>query len=193
MESHFFSNLEVWYPISSNQIELLENVDLMLLRKLLKGHSKTPKEAFFLECSLLPIKFVAIKKRLMYLHNILTKPKSELISKVYEVHKSVFTTYNLANENRNELGIPLTDEEISVMSKDRFKAIVNKAVNAFALKHFNKLATKSDNLKSINLVKSKFSREKHFEDKRFSISEVELLFSLRANMVAGIKKNFSSH
>ena len=50
------TNLEVWYPISSNQIEILENVDLMILRKLLKGHSKTPKEAFFLECGLLPIK-----------------------------------------------------------------------------------------------------------------------------------------
>ena len=110
---------------------------------ILKGHSKTPKAAFFLECGFLPIKFVAIKRRLMYLHNILTKPKSELISKVYEVQKSVFTKndwYNLVKENRNELGIPLTDEEISVMSKDRFKSIVNKAVNAFALDHFNKLA-----------------------------------------------------
>ena len=189
------TNLEVWYPISSNQIEILENVDLMLLRKLLKGHSKTPKEAFFLECGLLPIKFVAIKRRLMYLHNILTKPKSELISRVYEVQKSVFTKndwYNLVKENRNELGIPLTDEEISVMSKDRFKSIVNKAVNAFALDHFNKLATKSENSKCRDLVKSKFSREKYFEDKRFSRSEVELLFSLRTMMVSGIKKNFSS-
>ena len=129
------------------------------------------------------------------MHNILTKPKSELISKVYEVQKSVFTRndwYNLVNENRNELGIPFTDEEISVMSKDRFKAIVNKAVNAFALEHSNKLATKSDNSKSRNLVKSKFSKEKYFEDKRFSRSEVELLFSLRANMVAGIKNSASA-
>ena len=189
------TNLEVWHPINNKQIEVLENVDLMLLRKIVKGHSKTPKEAFFLETGLLPIKYVAIKRRLMYLHNILTKPKTELIRKVYEVQKQLFTTkdwFNLVKENRIELGISLTDYQISVMSKDRFKEIVNKAVNAGALEHLNKLAARSDNSKARHLVKSKLVREKYFEDKRFSKSEIELLFSLRTNMVSDIKKNFSS-
>ena len=43
------TNLEVWHPVTNKQIEVLENIDLMMLRKILKGHSKTPKEAFFLE------------------------------------------------------------------------------------------------------------------------------------------------
>ena len=79
------TNLEVWHPINNNQIKVLERVDLMLLRKTLKGHSKTPKEAFFLETGLLPIKYVAIQRRLMYLHTILSRPESELIRKVYQV------------------------------------------------------------------------------------------------------------
>ena len=37
------TNAEVWYPISDSQIGILENVDLMLIRKLVNGHSKTGK------------------------------------------------------------------------------------------------------------------------------------------------------
>ena len=69
----------------------------------------------------------------MCLHNILTKPKTELINKVYEVQKSIFTNkdwFNLVKGNRTEMGISLTDEQISVMSKDRYKAVVSKAVDS---------------------------------------------------------------
>ena len=189
------TNLEVWHPINNQQIEVLENVDLMLIRKLLKGHSKTPKEAFFLDTGLLPIRYLAIKRRLMYLHNILTKPKSELINKVYEVQKAVFTNkdwFNIVKENRSKLGILLTDEQISIMSKEKYKSIVDKAVKSAALEYLNKLAAKSDSSKSRMLAKSKLIRENYLDDKRFSRSEIELLFALRTNMVPGIKKNFSS-
>ena len=189
------TNLEVWHPVNNQQIEVLENVDLMLLRKLLKAHSKTPKEAFFLETGVLPIKYIAVKRRLMYLHNILTKPKTELINKVYEVQKAVFTNkdwFNLVKGNRTELGISLTDEQISVMSKDRYKAVVSKAVDSAALGYLNELAAKSDSSKSRQLSKSKLIREKYLDDKRFSRSEIELLFALRTEMVPEIKKNFSS-
>ena len=68
LENGILTNAEVWYPISDSQIGILENVDLMLIRKLVNVHSKTAKEAFFFKISLLPLKFVCMKKRLMYLH-----------------------------------------------------------------------------------------------------------------------------
>jgi hypothetical protein len=86
----------------------------MLLRKLLTVHSKAPKETFFMETGLLPIKFMVIKRRLLYLQNILTKPKSELISKVYEVQRNLFSKndwYNLVTENRSQLEIVQSDEQ----------------------------------------------------------------------------------
>ena len=75
MLNGMLTNIEVWHPLSNTQVDVLEGVDLMLLRKIVKGHSKTPKEASFLEAGLLPIKCVAIKRRLMYLHNILETMK----------------------------------------------------------------------------------------------------------------------
>ena len=167
----------------------------MLLRKIIKGHSKTPKEAFFLETGLLPIKFVAIKRRLMYLHTILSKPETELIRKVYEVQKSLPTSkdwYELVSEDRQNLGINLSDKQISDMKKDRFRTVVSKAVDAYALGCLNKAAAKNENSKAKNLVKQELAREKYLEDNRFSKSECELLFALRTKMIPGIKKNFSS-
>ena len=97
------------------------------MKKSLKCHSKTPKEALYLETGLLPLKYVAMQRRLMYLHNILSKSESELIRKVYEVQKSLRTKndwYELVLEDKNKLGLSLTDNEISTMSKAKFKTIV---------------------------------------------------------------------
>ena len=186
------TNLEVWHPVTNKQIEVLENIDLMLLRKIIKGHSKTPKEAFFLETGLLHIKFVAIKRRLMYLHTILSKPETELIRKVYQVQKSLPTSkdwFEIVSEDRKNLEINLSDEQISGMKKEKFRLVVTKSVIGYALSCLNTAAAKNENSKAKNLVKQELVREKYLKDKRFSKSECELLFALRTKM---IKRNFSS-
>ena len=131
------TSAEIWFPVSNKQIEVLVNIDLMLIRKLVNGHSKAPKESFFLEAGLLPLKFVCMKRRLMmYLHHILSKPKSDLIRQVYVVQKQMFTKndwHNLVNENKNELRISLADEQISKLSKEKFKFTVTQAVERKAL------------------------------------------------------------
>ena len=185
------TNAEIWHPLSDNQIEVLENVDLMLIRKLLKGHSKAPKETFFIETGLLPTKFVIMKRRIMYLHNILIKPKSELIRKVYEVQKSLFTKhdwYNLVMQNRNELQITQTDEQIGKMSKERFSSIVTKAIGKRTADYLNNIAQHHSKAKP--LMKQTLKQEEYFQDSRFSKSEIELLFALRTRMVNGIRNNF---
>jgi hypothetical protein len=187
------SNAEIWYPITDTQIEFLKNIDLMLIRKLIKGHAKAPKEAFFMETGLLPIQFVCMKRIMMYLHHILSKPKSELIRKVYEVQQQITTKndwYSLVQDNKTELMINKSDEEISQISKDRFRSIVNKAVDKKAINYLNMIAL--GHSKSEDLVKDKLVREGYFEDQRFSKSEIELLFALRTRMVNDIKTNFSS-
>ena len=137
------TNAEVWYPISETQIGILENVDLMLIRKLVKGHSKTAKEAFFLESGLLPIKFICMKRRLMYLHTLLTRSESEITRRFYNVQKTIHTKddwYGRGMTERKELMIPQTDDQISKMSENMFRNIVNKAVDNRALSYLNTLA-----------------------------------------------------
>ena len=51
-------NSEAWNHITEKQVEILEDVDMMLLRKVMKANVKTAKEAFYLETGSLPIRFV---------------------------------------------------------------------------------------------------------------------------------------
>ena len=141
--------------------------------KLVNGHAKTAKEAFHMETGLLPIRFVCMKRRVMYLHHILSKPTSEMIRRVYEVQKQIYTKndwYSLVQDNKNELGIQLSDEEISKMSKERFRSLVQTAIDKRAMVYLNNIA--SGHSKSEDLMKNRLVREEYFEDKRFSKSEI---------------------
>ena len=64
-------NSEVWYNITNSELELLETVDLMLLRGILKAPKSTPKEMLFLELGLVPFREIIRKRRLGFLHYIL--------------------------------------------------------------------------------------------------------------------------
>ena len=189
------TNLEVWHPVSISQLEVLEKIDAGFIRKILKCHSKTPKEALYLETGLLPLRYVAMQRRLMYLHNIMKKSKNELIRKVYETQKLLPTKndwFQLVSEDKNKLGLRVSDEQISTMSKSCFKTLVAKAVRTYALKCLNENATRSENSKCRKLIKTELVKENYFVDRRFSKSECELLFALRTRTVSGIKANFSS-
>ena len=48
-------NSEIWYGVSKSDISELEEIDKLLLRKLLQAHSKTPIESFYLELGILPL------------------------------------------------------------------------------------------------------------------------------------------
>ena len=55
----------------------------------------------------------------MYLHNIMKKSKNELIRKVYETQKLLPTKndwFQLVSEDKNKLGLSVSDEQISTMS-----------------------------------------------------------------------------
>ena len=95
-------------------------------------------------------------------------------------------------EDRNKLGLAQSDLQISAMSKDKFRNIVNQSVNKYAIQCLNQLVTRSENSKCKSLAKKHLRAEEYLLDKRFSRSECELLFSLRTQMVPEIKKNFSS-
>ena len=136
-----------------------------------------------------------MKRRLMYLHNILIKPENELIKKVYEAQKILPTKgdwYQQVMDDRNKLGLSLSDIQISRMSKDQFKEMVTLSVRNYALNCLNQNATKNENSKCRKLAKEDLVKEKYFIDNRFSKSECELLFALRTKMIPGIKNNFSS-
>ena len=60
---------------------MLEKVDEHLLRLLVKGHSKLPKEFLYLEAGAIPIRFIISSRRLLYLQTILKRPEGYIMPK----------------------------------------------------------------------------------------------------------------
>ena len=75
-------NSEAWHGISNTELEMLEKIDEDLLRRLLKAHSKIPKEVLYLETGSLPIRFILKCRRILYLQTILKRHPEELIREI---------------------------------------------------------------------------------------------------------------
>ena len=186
------TNAEVWHNVKLYHVQSLESYDVNLLRKILNAHSKTANEAFFLELGRYPLRFVLSKRRCMYLWHIVHRDTDELIWKIYEAQKcnpNKGDWYEILQTERTSLNILVTDDEISKMSKTKFKSLVEKKIRENVEKYLNKLA--ASHSKSEFIVGDKFEKKRYFSDRRFSREDVQLLFALRTRMI-NCKSNFKN-
>ena len=181
---------ESWYGITKEQVEKIQDIDIAFMKKILKGHSKTAKEAFYLETGKIPPKFLLIQRRLMFLKHILHIDESRLLSKFYQTQKN-FPVKNdwvtQVEKDKEEINLNLSDLQLKSISKNKFKKLLKHHIATAALQYLNNLA--DEHSKSIPLKKKKMKCSDYLKDKRFSKSEVQLLFQLRTRMFP-VKMNF---
>ena len=83
------TNAEIWHNFTVSEMEELEKIDRLFLSKILRVPLTIPKPAFYLELGVLPV-FVLIKRRrLNYLHTILTNPHNSMLYKVFLVSGTI--------------------------------------------------------------------------------------------------------
>ena len=129
-------NSEVWYNVSNKQIEKLEQIDEIYLRKILNVAKTTPKVGLYMECGIMPIKFIIKTRRLLYYWHILQRNKEELIARFYEVQKyspSDGDWVHQIKRDMDEIKLNLKEEEIRSMSHSQFKKIVKQKVTKLAI------------------------------------------------------------
>ena len=80
--SGLLSNSESWINITKSDILKLEKPDTILQRKVLSALGNPSKAFTMLELGIIPIKYIIMKKRLLFLHYILKEDKDSMISKV---------------------------------------------------------------------------------------------------------------
>ena len=73
----------MWYNVTNHELELLETVDLMILRGILKAPKSTPKEMLLLELGLVPFREIIRRRRLGFLYYILTEENDSIIFKFF--------------------------------------------------------------------------------------------------------------
>ena len=69
---------------------------------------------------------------------------------------------------------------------------ISKFVREYALDCLSQRAIKNENSKYGKILKGELVREKYLTDKRFIQIECELLFSIRMQMIPGIRTNLLS-
>ena len=131
------TNSETWYNLLKAEVKELEEVDRLFLRKILSVPESTPGEAFFLELGILPFNVIIKARRINYLHYLLSRDKTEMMS--------IFFFTQWANPTRGdwseqvkidleEFEIPINFEEIKSKSKEAFKRKVQIKAKEYALK-----------------------------------------------------------
>ena len=146
-------NSEAWHNITDKDMMMLEKVDEALLRGLIAAHSKTPLEALYLETGSLPLRYILKSRRIMYLHNILKKEENELIRKIYETQKqnpSAGDFSELVRNDLTEIGMNMSDRQISQLNKQKFKLIVKNKIKDAALNYLKEVKRKHSKMQSLS-------------------------------------------
>ena len=184
-------NSETWHDIDDKDIIPWEKVDEALLRGLLSAQAKTPIEALYLETNSLPIRFILKIRRIMYLQNILRKDETEMIRKIYETQKinpSPGDFYKIVTKDMTDVGLMLSENEISRMSKDRFKNIVKTKVRSSAFQYL--LGLKQTHSKMSGITYRKYQLQEYLISPMFNNENRNLLFRLRTRTVSGVRDDF---
>ena len=116
------NNSEVWYGLTNTEINDFEDLDRLLLRKVLKTPISTPKEALYLELGIIPLGVLIKSKRIKYLHYILSRNESEMIHQFFKTQWYNPTKGDWTETVRLDLEdfcIPISLEAIKKHTKER--------------------------------------------------------------------------
>ena len=120
-------NAEIWYGLTKAEVGEFEDLDRLLLRKILQAPISTPKESYYLELGLIPIGEIIKARRIQYLHHLVTRDESEML---YQFFATQWTTptrgdwTETVRENMDEFGIPVDFNFLQSKTKEVFKQLV---------------------------------------------------------------------
>ena len=115
--STVLSSADVWYGLSKEHIEELEDLDLSLLRKITSAPCSIAKEALHLELGILNIGALVKAKRLNYLHYLVKRSPDEMLNKFFITqwkHESKDDWTETAKSDLLDIGLTLALEFITI-------------------------------------------------------------------------------
>ena len=122
------NNVEVMYGMTKTDMLEFDNLDILLLRRILNSPSSTPKESYYLELGISPPSILIKSKRINYLHYLLKKRSSEMLSMFFNAQRRNPCKGDWINSVKQDLvdfGIAFDTENIINTSKQSFKTTSN--------------------------------------------------------------------
>ena len=122
--SSMLCNSGAWYNVTAAEMNLLETVDLQLLRAILRAPKSTPKEMLFLELGCIPFSEIMRQRRLSFLHYILHESPESMIFKFFQTQYKNRTSKDWVTTILNDLEevkLGVTIDEIHKMKRSKYK------------------------------------------------------------------------
>ena len=127
----------------------------------------------------------------MYLHSILQRSPNELVKKLFEAQRaepSPGDFCKLVDEDKEQIGLAMSDTEIKCMSKANFKKIVKSKIRQAAFQHLESLKQQHSKMDGIRY--EKFAKAEYLSSPLFNCESRKLLLALRTRAVNGIRNDF---
>ena len=177
-------NSDTWLRLPQSDIKQMESTDELFMRNLLSCPRTTPIVAIYLELGAQPVRVQIKSKRVMFLHYLLRRDKSEMISRVLiaQIKSPVKGDwYLVVKEDLESLGLGhLSLEEIASKTKYSMKKIVKEAAEKTAFKYL--MDKKQDLSKLKDLKYNKLKLQPYLTCHQMNNREKKLAFSLRTRM-----------
>ena len=197
--SSMLYNSEAWYNITKSELELLESIDRMFLRKLLSTPKGTPKEMLYLEMGCIPFQDLIRERRLRFLHYILNQKENSLLYKVLKCqleNSSKKDWIRTIKQDLKELQMEnLSLEEIKGMRKTSFEKLIKEQIKDNVFEKLTKLKKSHSKVNTIEhevLRIQKYLQPNHV---RITKEESQLIFKLRSRMTntkTNLKRAFNN-
>ena len=191
--SALLTNSESWHGVTTTNINQLESVDKLLLRKIFKTPISTPTEAMYLELGILRIGTIIKARRINFLHYLLNRKETEMISQVFSVQwnhpdKSDWTIF--VKQDLRDFKMEEDLSSIKRRSEWSFKNLVKKKAHDYELNQLLKM--KQTHSKMDDLFYSKLEIQDYLNLENLNTKEAQTLFRYRTRM-AKFGENFRAN
>ena len=187
------TNSEVWYGIRRAQLAELEEVDRLLLRRILNAPISSSVESLYLELGLIPLHIIIKSRRVKYLHYLLKLKESEMLYKVFQAQwkypvRDDWT--NTVKQDLEDIGIKLSLEEMKGKSEWSFRGLLRIKTKEYVFSYL--LNLKQKHSKMDNLYYCELKNQNYLKNEKISVKEAQNLCGYRSR-VAKFKENFRNN
>ena len=177
-------NSEAWYNLSSKNIDDLEKLDHILLRKILEVGQSVPTVFLHLELGTIPLRFVIKIRRILFFHYILKEKESSLLYQFLNAQMEEPLRgdwWSTVRSDLEDLMLDLSVHEIKIMSRDKFKTLINTTVKSRAFAWLLNKQSQSKKVKDISY--SKLEIQSYLEQPSMTTNQAKFLFAARGKML----------
>ena len=193
--SSVLCNSETWFNLTKSELDLLETVDLLLLRTILGAQKTVPKEMLYLELGVIPLREMIRQRRLNFLHYILKQDKESILFKVFEAqnkNKNRKDWVTSVTQDLEELELDVTFETIQKMGKEKWRNTVKNIIKLKSFRKLEKIKETHSKVKNISYLRLEMQDYLMPNDvEKMNKDEVKMIFKIRCRML-NIKMNMKN-